>query len=309
MTLWFCSVAFFPQSFLYFNFLIIILSLVIFIHLFLPSLFSPPHSNSSLLLSHFHHILALNVPFYSLRLSHRDIRTHPFKISFWKCCVLQSSAFPRVQQSSHQADYALSVNLSALFVPLDHTASSQTNPAFVRGFLICSDQNCTFQHECLQGGRENTVTPFASLYGYLELWSAFVFACDKQIPALFWLVFNRWKLLSPGFLLMLISSLLFIIVWSKRCVQAEAELCCPLWLVINGFLLAPFSRLCGVVVLVASRGHCKQTYLRYLLYVRYVSRLKLFQTLIFKLLGEIQPVENLMGEHDKYDAVRVKCLN
>lgn len=61
--------------------------------------------------------------------------TYPFKFSHCKSCVLQRSMFPRVQQSSHQADYALSFNLSALFVPLDHTSSTQTNPVFVQGFL------------------------------------------------------------------------------------------------------------------------------------------------------------------------------
>lgn len=72
--------------------------------------------------------------------------THPLKFSLCQCCVLQSSLLPRVWKSSHQADYALSFNLSALFVPVDHTASTKTNPLFVQAFLIYSDQNCTLHH-------------------------------------------------------------------------------------------------------------------------------------------------------------------
>lgn len=87
----------------------------------------------------------------SLTLTHTLI---PLSFAFCKCCVLQSSLLPRVQRSSHQADYALSFNLSALFVPPDHSASTQTNPLFVQGSLIYSDQNCTLHHKRLRGMSE-----------------------------------------------------------------------------------------------------------------------------------------------------------
>lgn len=97
--------------------------------------------------------------------SHTHTHTYPFKFSLCKCCALQSSLLPRVQQSSHQADYALSFNLSALFVPLDHTASTRINPLFVQDSLIYSDQNCTLHQKTLQGMNENT--PKCDLFGLL----------------------------------------------------------------------------------------------------------------------------------------------
>lgn len=81
-----------------------------------------------------------------------------------KCCVLQSSSVPREQQSSHQADYALSINLSALFVPANHTASARANPLFVHASVIYSDQNYTQHHKRLWAvTRKNTKKRWNSL--------------------------------------------------------------------------------------------------------------------------------------------------
>lgn len=51
--------------------------------------------------------------------------TYPFKFRPSVSCersVLQSSWLSGEQQSSHQADYSLSINLAALFVPADYAA-------------------------------------------------------------------------------------------------------------------------------------------------------------------------------------------
>lgn len=87
---------------------------------------------------------------------------------FSKCRVLQSSSVPREQQSSHQADYALSINLSALFVPADHTASARANPLFVHASVIYSNQNYTQHHKGLWAvTRKNTKK--TELFGLLQI--------------------------------------------------------------------------------------------------------------------------------------------
>lgn len=62
--------------------------------------------------------------------------------------VLQSSLVPRVHQNSHQADYALSFNLSVLSVRVDHTARTLTNPLLFAA-LSLTQTICTLLHKTL----------------------------------------------------------------------------------------------------------------------------------------------------------------
>lgn len=62
--------------------------------------------------------------------------------------VLQSSLVPRVRQNSHQADYALSFNLSVLSVRVDHTARTSANPLLFTA-LSLTQTICTLLHKTL----------------------------------------------------------------------------------------------------------------------------------------------------------------
>lgn len=62
--------------------------------------------------------------------------------------VLQSSLVPRVHQNSHQADYALSFNLSVLYVSVDHTEKTPANP-FLFATLSLTQTISTMLHETL----------------------------------------------------------------------------------------------------------------------------------------------------------------
>lgn len=81
---------------------------------------------------------------------------YPLKFPFGGAVSSRALCSPGCRRAVSRLIYALSSNLSALFVPLDHTASTQTNPAFVQGSLIYSDQNCTLHHKRLQDMTENT---------------------------------------------------------------------------------------------------------------------------------------------------------
>lgn len=145
------------------------------------------------------------------------------------------------------------------FVPLDHTASSQTNPVFVQGFLICADQDCTrHKWNCPKMWPLWLSRYFQIQIGLFRVVVAvlfFVVMC-RDLSSLM-IRFDCWKLLSHGFLQMLISTLLFRIVLSERCAMWFRALLSSV--VSDKWVFVIFTPHQVQVLCLASRGQCNQT--------------------------------------------------